>query len=185
MQRSVGLDHRKLLNARFSCGKASMFFMHPGLRQKLLHKWLILLVPQNLCHRSSLMGQILSLSCCRLWQLQEPAVAAEAIAATAAKDSYHGLAILTDSQGAAVPRPPAWPLHSLQGWLPRQHWLPSTACEAHFSLACSAKAVKAVQQCVLGWHLLSIDSAKTFLQTPYVAQQVLSERSPTKSHRKL
>ena len=99
----------------------------------------------------------LSLSCCHLWQFQEPAVAAEAITATAAKDSYHGLAILTDSQGAAVPCPPAWPLHSLQRRLPRQHWLPSTPYEGHFSLACSAKAVKSMQQCVLSWHLGNIN----------------------------
>ena len=128
---SAGLS--QLLNAEFSCGELRQSFnacMHNGLSQRLLHRWLILLVPQLLCHRSSLMWQILSLSCCRLWQLQEPAVAAEAITATAAEDSYHGVAILTDSQGAAVPRPPAWPLHSLQGWLPRQHWLPSTAISA-------------------------------------------------------
>ena len=121
---SMGSDYCRSCRM-LSCGRlrqSSNAFMHQGLRQRLLHRWLISLVPQNLCPRSSLMWQTLGLSCCRLWQLQEPAVAAEPIAATAAKDSYHGLAVLTDSQGAAVPCPPAWPLHSLQGRLPCQHW---------------------------------------------------------------
>ena len=107
-------------------------------------RWLIFSCHRTWCHRRNLKWQTLSLSCCCLWQLQEPAVAAEAITATATKDSHHGPAIVTDSQGAAVPCPAAWPLHSLQGWLPHQHWLPSTACEGHFGHFGSAKAVKLV-----------------------------------------